>query len=79
MCVRLPLGVHSSRVESGAGETVPGAVRVSGQATVGTLGAVEVTLVQPDLGHAHFRAHVQLLLWETIVHTQGEGEEGRQS
>lgn len=58
----LPLGVHSGRVEPGAGETVPGAVRVPGQTAVGALGAVEVALVQSDLGHAHFRAHVQLLL-----------------
>lgn len=54
VCVWLPLGVDSSRVESGAGETIPGTVRVPGQATVGTFRAVEVTLVQSDLGHAQF-------------------------
>lgn len=56
VCARvwLPLGVDSSRVESGAGETIPGTVRVPGQTTVGTFRAVEVTLVQSDLGHAHF-------------------------
>ena len=45
----------------------PGTVGVPGQAAVGALGAVELTLVQPHLGHAHLRAHVQLLLWAAQV------------
>lgn len=60
---QLPFGVNSSRVVSGAGETIPGTVRVSGQTAIGAFWAIEVTLMQCDLGHTRFWPDIQPLLW----------------
>ena len=48
--------------EAGAGEPVPGAVGVPGQAALGAGLPVGLTAVQLHLGHAQRRAHVQRLL-----------------
>lgn len=51
-----------ARPVAGAGSTIPGAVRVPGQAALCTGTAVGLTLVQLQPGHAQPRAHVQHLL-----------------
>lgn len=61
-----PLGV--GQVAS-AGCSVPGAVRVSGEAALGAGLPVHAAAVEGDLGDAGGGAHVQLLL-------QGETEAG---
>lgn len=49
-------------IEAGTAESVPGAVRVSGQAAVGAGRAVRVAAVQGHLGDPELGAGVQLLL-----------------
>lgn len=51
-----------ARPVASAGSTVPGAVRVPGQAALCTGTAVSLALVQLQPGHAQPRAHVQHLL-----------------
>lgn len=46
----------------GTGSTIPGTVRVPGQAALCTGTAISLTLVQLQPGHAQPRAHVQHLL-----------------
>lgn len=50
---------------AGAGGAVPSTVWVSGQAALGAGAAVSFTAVQPQLGHAEPRAHIQHLLGGT--------------
>lgn len=52
----------ASGVEAGTAETVPGAVRVPGQAAVGTGRAVSLAAVQRGLRQPELGADVQLLL-----------------
>lgn len=52
--------------EPGAGLAVPGAVGVSGQAALGTVGPVQLAPLEAQLGHAHLAGHVQLLLWRRV-------------
>lgn len=47
---------------SGAGDTIPGTVRVPSQTALGTGTAIGLTLVQPHLGHTQQRTHIQHLL-----------------
>lgn len=64
-----PLCLHGCGVVSGAGDAVPGAVRIPGQAAVGTGRAVHVTLVELHLSYDWLRPHVELLLQK--VHQTG--------
>lgn len=52
----------ASGIKSGAAESIPGAVRVSGEAAVGAGRAVGVAAVQRDLRDPELRADIQLLL-----------------
>ena len=45
-----------------AGDAIPGAVRVSGQAAVCTSTSIHVALVESDLGHSRSRPNIELLL-----------------
>lgn len=56
-CSPFPCGI-----EPGAGVAIPGAVRVSGEATVSTGSPIDVAAVQGDLCDPFLWAHVQLLL-----------------
>lgn len=57
------LGVpFAGGIEAGTAESIPGAVRVSGEAAVGTGRAIGLTTVQGDLRDPELRADVQLLL-----------------
>lgn len=56
---RVPL---ASGIKAGAAESIPGTVRVSGEAAVGAGRAVGVAAVQRDLRDPVLRADIQLLL-----------------
>ena len=49
--------------EPGAGLSIQGAVGVSGQTTLSTVRPVQLTPLEPQLGHAELAGNVQLLLW----------------
>lgn len=57
LCVPLAVGI-----KAGAAESIPGTVRVSGEAAVGAGRAVGVAAVQRDLRDPVLRADIQLLL-----------------
>lgn len=57
-----PFRVRARRVVAGAGDAVPGAVRVPSEAAVGTGAAVHVAVVESDLCHGRRGSDVQLLL-----------------
>lgn len=64
-----PLCLHPRGVVAGAGDAVPGAVGIPGQAAVGTGCTVHVTLVELHLSYHWLGSHVQLLLKKKINQT----------
>lgn len=74
-----PLCLGACRVIPGTGYAIPGTVRVSGQAAVGTSTSIHVTLMESDLGHGRSRSNIQLLLETSkreATSRQGENAHG---